>query len=360
MSTATSPTEVNAFDPGTILEGSLPEYLLTHLKNNLTNEAIQGYCPLLKTCYKTQVPPVEEETGEGCCISCDCDDDCFARASCCYDKEPERYRQPNNGTWTIDGRNCVSAFSISTQSIFQNALPVLLAGTCPFQYAANKTVDVEIRNRCLYPNDSRLDDITPVTSNVTFTNYRNKFCAICHNDTSNLLVWSQEIRCESGAEITPFWRNDYKKKDSFSIDLSFNQCDVKWQPPNGVLVETCYHLHDYVSSCPSYTPNYLKELCEGENALFIPYVGFVATYKNIFCLSCNLLEFTETMYDPLPNGRCLPLEYVHQPTHSLTVLLDLAFLKSKDVSDCFPDGNVSKFECDEGMTFNSVLVSDKE
>lgn len=86
----------------------LPSEFVNSLQNNKSWDVISSYCPDVKECYSN----LNKLSGNlsGCCLKCDCSEDCFAKGNCCHDKEKERFQREDSGKYTSDGMTCVSVY----------------------------------------------------------------------------------------------------------------------------------------------------------------------------------------------------------------------------------------------------------
>lgn len=202
----------------------IPSNIKHYITENNTYEAMSNYCPYVKKCSEGKVNASTENltNSSGCCLHCQCGPDCYARGTCCSDKEQRRLNQPYNGTFTPDGRTCVETFMSSIPSqIKPTDRLYLLKQTCldrsqietvetntshdtlggKFRPQRATFVDVdghlmlleEVVYRCVYPNYLDFLDNIPVTSLTSGQSYRNMFCSYCNNDGRNRKDWDMAI-----------------------------------------------------------------------------------------------------------------------------------------------------------------------
>lgn len=341
----------------------LPQDLVSSIRDNKSWEGILTYCPAVRSCYSdnvfgnTNVYAQTDGAGWGCCVPCDCSEDCFAKGNCCHDKEEERFRRNDSVTFTSDGMTCVSVYQIGQYSLeIQDTFfryHVMLQQKC-LNAETEDTANSENVMRCHFPSGEYVDDVTPVTSATSLVSYRNKYCAACNNDSDNILTWQQHVLCEINNDM-PYnlFKRDASKQEIYQAIRTTTDCAIQWVPNNAnITVSGCLSATELHASCPYGTEAFLEILCTGLDAPFIPYYGAMSLYRNIFCAACNMYG----QFKDYVNGSCPYLGTIGQPsTLVFSALLDLSQLKDGLQND--PETTVED-RCLDGLTYNEVMVCD--
>ena len=336
--------DYNDTDSANYILKMLPTDLLDRLENNMMWEVINTYCPLLSNC---SMATNNRYFVTGCCLNCECGDDCFVKGNCCHDKESDGEPIENIRRTTIDGRACVTVDIASRY--WQDLKSYLLKVTCT-NFENTNTV-----NHCQLPLSYELADMTPVTSLESGMSYTNKFCAACNNDDANLTYWEQKLDCGGinnipAGLLTP----GFSDQDIYYTLYMHRQCLISWRPPDDHPgVEECFPVETIFSSCPPYAPAILQKLCMGHEAPFIPYAGETFLYKNMFCLACNIWDFYEQLVPAIDVNDC-PARRNQQPlSPDFVILLNMNALSSLPADMV---GRNQDEECDEGFIYNKDLV----
>ena len=335
---------------------NMTEYLLTLLPSNLLDqleskmmwEVINTYCPNVPNC---SIATNNSHFVSGCCLNCECGDDCFVKGNCCHDKESDG--EPIEGIHpkTFDGKSCITAYMPPVNTFYRvKQHHYLLKVTCI------DLEDFENVYHCTQPNLEHLLDVTPVTSMESGISYGNKFCAACNNDDANLTNWKQTLECGDinnipGNMLTP----SFTEQDMFRAVYVHGQCSLTWSPPDDSDVEHCFPVELIYASCPQYTPAILNELCTGDNSPFIPYAGEMFHYRNMFCLACNLFENIEVLEKPLTPSMWCPA----MPNENYVMSSDFIMHLNMNVLASLPtdpDWEDPHEGCDNGFIYNKELV----
>lgn len=331
---------------------AMPGYLRGMLERNESFDAFYGYCPMLKTC--TGDPALDQDLQPfypDCCLHCRCDEDCFARGDCCHNVEVKRQELPNQGQVTTDGRRCVRTTVLSEWAPIGVIEKFMLVQLCPNQTEGGEDV-MQTVSHCMNPNKTLVEDLTPVTSMETGYSYRNKFCAYCNGVDKELIEWDQNIACNSDKDLSDvLFNRSATKQDMFLALLNDGLCTISWEMPSSSYVEKCVLLSDYVSGCPPYAPDVLKELCTND-AFFIPYYGFNNVYRNLYCLACNAVSEDENFENPRTDGRCIAREDLG----TVTMYSQFTVLLSQRHFEAQPTGVPSRDQCEAGFRYNELLV----
>jgi len=149
----------------------------------------------------------------------------------------------------------------------------------------------------------------PVTSKSTAITYSNYYCAICNNDSNELMFWETSLQC-------PSLENDLKQNsnkqnnssievildhDKFGIHLQkegiqeFHECSsVPSFPQSGhSLLRKCLPA---ISNCEDqWSDSDIKQLCDSYTAVVYSHNE---TYRNIHCAKCNNIDNEHLYCDP--------------------------------------------------------------
>lgn len=345
-----------------------------YVVHNMTENAISDYCPSTKTCSLFSIEnSISTNNHQKCCLPCGCGDDCFAKGNCCHDKELSRPNQPNDGTYTKDGRTCVkTVFTRKTEGNWLSSR-YLLKSTCleRSNIKGNKVMQTEGVNdtshesinikgmsisldemivRCLSPNDLDILDVTPVSNLISGQSYRNIFCAFCNNETDRLEDWDTYLNCDLVEDLpTSIFNEHTNRQDVYRTIRSQKLCIVFWEPPvsNQLTVDRCIGL-DTISDCPVYAPEYLTSACKNKH-YYIPYMGTNYVYRNIFCFACNVFKHNEQLRGATESCLGSPqLAFLS----SFFLILDFRPLEAASTHSLLRRTS----QCENGLTYNAEMV----
>ena len=234
---------------------------------------------------------------EGCCLRCDCSDNCYLKGNCC----PGNKRQESQSV-SLHRQKCVQTFikgndpygqEFNYRTPFENSTFILnhLRG----EYDCDDTT----QNKCLNPDKTIFDELNPVYSSVSGLNYRNKHCAECSGESPNAtILWPAEIRCKNLFDMTllpPIFRmKSFNNKELLS-KLDAARCQIFWKPFSPQETEECVLKEDLVAQCNPYLlePRYTfsRQQCalafNEEQSLYNPIYQSGRLYANAFCAVCN-------------------------------------------------------------------------
>lgn len=330
-------------------------------------------------CSKDGVFNYANEADQGCCLSCQCGDDCFAKGNCCIDKEHLRPEQPNNGRFTLDGRTCIETFFLAYKRQYMPSDRLyLLSQTClnrsqikttdnnsvgnlsnVMNTAMSDFVDIDgtiillddVITGCTFPDDTNVHDVTPVTSVNSGNSYRNIYCAFCNNDGNNRIEWDISVKCLSDEQLPEILFNGQATKQQVYLAiLGKKLCSIFWNKPSGVSAEKCFLSKYMVSDCPPYVPELISDLCKSESFV-APYPGKASVYRNIFCFICNFYEADEISLEPVLGVICLSDMNMGQDHLSMSFLLDFETLSVSKTKALLPETR-----CGSLLTYNADLV----
>lgn len=211
---------------------------------------------------------------------CFCDDFCGEYGDCCYDAE----KDVDLGPASEAGRHrCVSL--VRDKGRYMRA-------SCPSGW-----VDEEVAALCRAASPEQMSfredpllhvPVTSRTSNVTYANYQ---CAVCHNDTHDVVFWNVDLKCPSltgpsevEVNATTVFREGQWGVVVNGSEQEVHKCNLTlslgniWKFPGRscrLVVDKCmenWHDEAIEKLCHSYTSHVR---INGE------------VYKNSFCATCN-------------------------------------------------------------------------
>lgn len=249
------------------------------------------------SCAEWREKLFSKNVSNSCCLPCDCEDDCEARKSCCYD-----YIHANSETsglgaafiYTEKNEKCMlpAKFGKKEGSEEPFYMWYLMIDDCPIDYS-----NITIVNGCNSHKAPDLSILTPAYSSKSKLSYVNRFCALCNQESDkDIIPWTMEINCDDFLFFPYFFPTSVKDlqgwlKHFFTLGV----CSLYWQPPRPEIVQE--------KSCPSYstkqecpvgmTSEALDRLCL--QFPFLPIYGKYALYKNVFCMACS--EHASTLHE---------------------------------------------------------------
>ena len=237
-----------------------------------------------------------------CCLPCSCNDNtCTENDNCCLTKQifdPEKAQSPQ-GNSTIQN-DCIAATSKSyfSKTHVDFKYPHYSMVTRCF----NNRDNVTLVTRCEQPDlhDLKADETIPVYSKVTGRTYWNKYCAICQNDSQDIVTWDAKIHMKRDYLIFRHRSIPVTPAQNFShfYDMSVNAGELIYTKPNeiGPSMEPsmCVPKNrirqadeaNFHALCHEH--QFLRDACHNFDSLSVVY-GFKGpvTYKNMFCLLCQ-------------------------------------------------------------------------
>ena len=257
---------------------------------------IMKFCSSTQSCQKENSTDMDD-VGGICCMECDCSDGCYATGTCCPEMTIGKpYRNDSDISFSETGKSCVTTF-IRGSDFKRTRIGYMLFQKC------DDTTDYQLQNKCLHPDVFQIEEMIPVFSRKTNRHYRNIYCAKCHNDSLNIIMWETIMTCKSKSAFP-------KVSSAFTIPefISNNpDCALSWYPSSNVKekkAESCLRGEDIVSDC---NKPFLESLC---NQYYAPVTGGDIIYRNVFCMECanpsNLTgHFTEcspdNILEPVPS-----------------------------------------------------------
>ncbi|XP_062578190.1 uncharacterized protein LOC134240106 [Saccostrea cucullata] len=166
---------------------------------------------------------------------------------------------------------------------FRFSYPDLVVSRCPVGTEAilsgNCTKEHEDEDRLTQP---------PVASSTSWISYKNKYCALCHNET-NYLEWVLTFKC-----LVP---TDFNHLSSSEDLLSFaksESCGIHFEHPNiGPYMKLCSTRYNKRIATCNVSGSWLHYDDQIQSACQSGYEGHYGMFKNIFCKICNPPKFEE-------------------------------------------------------------------
>ena len=273
-------------------------HLTSWIENETTRDMLLNYlvfCPEQDMCLGPMFRRNYTFLGTPACTTCDCDDSCVRKATCCPSKF---YRQTNSPDF-IEYPNiskpkemavplsCIEPLW-NTEGI-KSGKSYWMVKTCP-----NGT-------ECLHMSMSskNITNYTPVTSVATNETYVNVHCAFCNQELlSNLIAWRRRKMCTLRSVLLA--DDDYGKLLNYVFDNS-PICNIGFDPsaPIKNQVESCTG-QTYDTMCEGMTRNktksYIADACKKYH---LPFYTNQRIYKNLYCTLCDysLLDIN-IQYEP--------------------------------------------------------------
>jgi hypothetical protein len=223
---------------------------------------------------------------------CSCDNECDAFKECCSDFKPNIERP------TIKSQlSCIDLYSgsFAVASVYGiDKCSEVWGKSDGFagvrDKCENDSYDLTLNEKSI----SYLRDIA-VFSLSTNVMYRNVFCAICNNDSSNLMQWNTSVQCEGVHDLVNNQRNSISTGNYDSFKKNWNviikgvsiDCSIVVEEFGNPDLIDKYKLRKCkktISNCPkSWNDSIVAEKCES----YASYVYETKAYKNYHCALCN-------------------------------------------------------------------------
>ncbi|XP_045166357.2 uncharacterized protein LOC123529859 [Mercenaria mercenaria] len=251
------------------------------------------HCPETSTCsqYAKGLPEGVHRSynHKPCCQACKCSDDCGF--NCCPDRsEKLETEEALHNASRIE--RCIDSQHRRYDSFKHNGLSYRMVSECPYNY---RDTDIQIKCRREYSDisfDVPLRYILPVFDNLTNLNYKNIYCAQCHNvELKRLEFASLNYECSESPRFTFNEGLTYIRDLSANLDSNGgDHCNILFTPYkrsecNRNFIDRCNLTGQWLiydreteASCLSYTSVYTD------------------TFKNIHCFICNGFKETDIEY----------------------------------------------------------------
>lgn len=142
----------------------------------------------------------------------------------------------------------------------------------------------------------------PATNYNTGVTYANYYCAVCNNDTENLLLWKIKVSCpfypnaltDEGEALKYIFYNErsklwgYRIRDKSSDQGSFYGCNITYRMPRSLVKQVRKCDPEEVRTClSSWKNDFVKEMCRSYTD---PVFSNGTRYKNFYCAVCNRID----------------------------------------------------------------------
>jgi hypothetical protein len=295
-----------------------------------------------------------------CCVQCDCSDDCFAKGTCCYDKEIPDYLIEDTRLTTSLKESCVfPTYGLSDAKLLRsfNKKSMLMINNCVIDEGVLlEDLETQIytcKNLSVF-NVSSILDIVPVYSPEMGVSFSNHICAKCNAANQSLIPWLQSTLSCPGLESFSDLFSLSTGIDSFLHILEASDCILEFHPPHNNSVE-CLHEQSVISDCDEEAIEHInpkiREYCKNVS---IPFGTVTKMYKNIFCFGCNEHVVNQDINDLSCYGNSQGFGYDYGNPEaeiglsSLEKLLVESFNESDEMT-----GTI----CEDGFIYHQYLVS---
>ncbi|KAH3739070.1 hypothetical protein DPMN_045717 [Dreissena polymorpha] len=312
-------------------------------------KAIKNYCPSYVSCSERhandnqnlthlELPEVNNGT---CCIPCKCDDMCFHRGDCCYDKQlhQEHVDRSRINVYRSAEENITCWQAHTYQGFIDHAFLLLQDCDAP----GNDPEVNDLREKCFNPSWDSMEENTPVYSKIDGGHYRNIFCAKCSNSVHDFVPWTVELGCYY--DIDAFQLISVWNGSGFSQSLQ-NACSVIWEPPTDHLLPVKCH-KPVVESCRDGDfPADISVLCTNySTSASAPMLLFNKLYRNVYCAVCNyaVFEAPELFLSVL----CIHGQHILRPQWPFVFVLKYSYryeTEPNETDDESPHDSVLVFE----------------
>ena len=310
-----------------------------------------------------------------CCLPCSCLDSCLEDDNCCLTKsfasntgvehdnatgtepvnardseestEPVNARDSEESTEPVNARDseeptepvnardseesvkseCIGA---SFQTYFKRLkYPATIARYSMVARCYTDKSNRSLVSKCETPTTADFEETLPVTSNTTGRIYWNKFCALCNNDNTELVIWnsaaiSQELLFYVNMSVTtlfpkPKQLDNLKTFDDVHKTLSSRDGNIIFTPSSDMVHKRCF-IKSSLRSCEQNSSDVNYAACKQfySPVYFTTHLSSrLFVYMNIFCLLCR-----ETNLPVVQKERCTLQESSRSVPGAVTSLLD--------------------------------------
>ena len=304
------------------------------------------YCPYTKLCnFSFGLEPSPFVAKTMCCSDCECNAGCEIDGNCCPDYKTLHLPMVEDVVSEDTVETCMltdiryqpdNATVQSDHSLDSDY--ILTYQACPLN------VHESLRFRCegefqVFQNLT-VDDVIPLSDNVTMKTYRNKHCAICNGaDLDRLTPWSVGLSC-----------NDRPVFSSIGqlVSMIMNgrvDCELNLKLPTSVDVQYC---DDVISDCnttglwDNFDPDVYRACKPYEATVRVEKGLMTYHFRNPFCAVCNGMKPT--------NYYCHPYSVQAGQPFSFSGLLRLETLADKETT--------RDVRCGSSSMFDSLTVSE--
>ena len=245
------------------------------------------------------INPNELSTIAGmCCFPCLCDDSCLENENCCLTKHVNDYESGNVTSTPGIKSECIAATSKSyvSKSKLGNEYPRYSMITQCYKDVENNVT----RKKCQQPNYIVPDETLPVTSVHTNRTYWNKYCALCNNDSEEILQWNAKVFYRLSIVYFASKHVLYKKQNfEYFFEQTIEGDGFVYSKPNGVENSRCVREDQLrqteLNTYNSEVSRFVQMACEQFHSPINSGSVKSYAYKNVFCyLYRDDFTFTES------------------------------------------------------------------
>ncbi|XP_062588344.1 uncharacterized protein LOC134250022 [Saccostrea cucullata] len=206
---------------------------------------------------------------------------------------------------------------------FRFSKPDLMVSRCPVGTGAI------LSGNCTKEHEEKdLLTLPPVASSTSWISYKNKYCALCHNET-NYLEWVLSFKC-----LVPTDINHRSSSDDLIAFAKSESCGIHFEHPDiGPHMKLCPTRYNKIIGACNVSGTWLHYDDQIQTACQSGYEARYGIFKNIFCKICNPPKFEE---------RVLITACEHSSIFE-DACLNLTFLQAS-----FPYKNYFCFVCNHG------------
>ena len=283
------------------------------ISNHMIRDIGSQLCPYTKFCQRNATTEYYDPIfRRPCCSECSCEDDCWKTASCCPDKVVIENKEPVT--------KCKTEIVKKADGFDREKFGYHVIDYCPL-IEKNAT----LVTKCTTKEDRDFEELIWVSDDISGKIYQNKFCAECHNITSNLTEWLIEAKCTDDV---------YTRLDSFMSFFLSNKCQLTIKEPDNYTITSCmipkYTTCNQTGLWHKFDAD-VKWACQAFEAVFIARapedrdLGLTReVYRNAYCYACNTdsVENTDTLC-PIPS-------FEHPDVSVFTSLIDYKRYQQSD------------------------------
>ncbi|XP_022088724.1 uncharacterized protein LOC110978216 [Acanthaster planci] len=243
---------------------------------------------------------------------CHCDDVCLIFGDCCYDYEENCNSESREPPTSLNGLPINWFGCVEVPGFDTTFMGYFLVEICPEDWLGSG-----IREMCESPaNDSDVFRSIPVYNNITFIQYKNIYCAVCHGERHDQVVpWSVEARYSSDRGGLPFLPNFDVGPPAFGTYTG--KFVVRAPDRSGIEIRQCST--PAIDTClEEYRGSLTEQGCKTYSASMAyrpsAFSGTITNYRNAYCGKCNNLtlsqgdscdyDYCEELCGDDPWGRC--------------------------------------------------------
>ena len=232
-----------------------------------------------------------------CCLPCSCDDvTCSENDNCCLTKQAISFETAQTPAETTIKTACIAATSRSyfSKHTLENTYSRYSMVTRCFKNRDNATLVTRCEQPGIY--DITPDVTIPVFSLTTGRTYWNIYCAVCQNDTQDLVTWDATVYLRRNYFIFSHRSRPVTAANNFSYFYSevMNAGEVIYTKPSETEPNVCLPKDaiedvDVTIFHPlCHEHKFLQVACQNfDSPSLINSLRGARAYKNMFCLLCQ-------------------------------------------------------------------------